>query len=262
METTTNYQWQLPTGDDELSPEPFNKNFVDIDKRLKNVSDTASLVPQKADTSYIDTDVLTIRSAGIYQVDSKCSNLPDDIGEPACGITLIISPKYVVGDGYYYNMLLIAHYAGADDSNGDYISTWSCQIYHNGGSDNFDAPWKHISAPSVYSKTPICVGQWIDGTPIWRWAFLEAWTAEEKNTVISDKSFTIKLNDIVKNNNNMFIINDTVKLYASGTPCVIDDTLCTNTSSTYWDIPDTVTVSNYDGYYGYIEFVTPKNNLK
>ena len=116
-------------------------------------------------------DVLTL-APGIYQIKNDCANLPDDIGSPSCGMTLIITPKAsYYGSGEHYNIHLIANYVNDGSSDNDHTKIWSCQIFVYNGSSSFDMPWTLIyDSIMSYKDTPVQIATWVDGTPVWKCA--------------------------------------------------------------------------------------------
>lgn len=108
-----------------------------------------------------------------------------------------------------------------------------------------------------YSRIPQIVGTWLDGTPVWRLAFIKQFTEID----IAEKAFSISLpvNDV----NNVFITHDVCKIYYTS-PCIIDDVpLAYCVHGTRWDLPESLSIepNTNDGCYGWVEFVTPENNI-
>lgn len=111
-----------------------------------------------------------------------------------------------------------------------------------------------IESSRNYSSTPQEIGEWTDGTPIWRYSFNKTLSASEKNTGECFISLP------VADENKAFVINAFGQL-ATMTPCMIDDAVCTYKGyATFSFTP--VTGAPYDMIYGYIEFVTPASNIK
>ena len=111
-----------------------------------------------------------------------------------------------------------------------------------------------IESSRNYSSTPQEIGEWTDGTPIWRYSFNKTLSASEKNTGECFISLP------VADENKAFVINAFGQL-ATMTPCMIDDAVCTYKGYATFSFT-LVTGAPYDMIYGYIEFVTPASNIK
>lgn len=106
---------------------------------------------------------------------------------------------------------------------------------------------------SEYSSTPVKIGTWIDGKPIWRVGFniTEALTPGE----------LFSFNIPVKSSSDVAIINSFAMLRHDADFCdYIDDRKLNQDAGNTWVLPDNL----YDatGVYGYIEFATSETNIK
>ena len=107
----------------------------------------------------------------------------------------------------------------------------------------------------TYSTTPQRIGTWIDGTPVWRFAFDR--DLEEIEKTDGYVSFQSIVGDVVKNMNYAFVIHAFASTRPAAEPCVIDD-YSTKIDGNAFNIeggPDQT------GIYGYMDIVTPESNL-
>ena len=113
-----------------------------------------------------------------------------------------------------------------------------------------------VNDSSKYSNGPMGIGTWIDGTPVWRVCV--------DDTITSEASYY----DVtrVKDINAAKIINQHMMLYHDGD--MVGDRIeitigpgggAGEESSWYYTRPD---IGAYTNIYGFIEFVTPRSNLK
>ena len=107
---------------------------------------------------------------------------------------------------------------------------------------------------SSYSTTPQRIGTWIDGTPIWRMAFQQEFT--EQDRIDNSVSIDVPVNDCEA----VFVINAWGQMYA-GCPCAVDDILL-EFNSTFTFSGSNFKNTNFDGVYGWIEFASPLSNIK
>lgn len=117
----------------------------------------------------------------------------------------------------------------------------------------------------VYSETPVRIGTWIDGTPVWRQAFNITFT--EEGMQLSDRTFGCDIS--VTDGNNAQPINSIGILRIGTDGCIIDDWICEHDSTlNHWHIPmnegnlSNILANNVSGAYGYIDFATPESNIK
>jgi hypothetical protein len=110
----------------------------------------------------------------------------------------------------------------------------------------------------AYSATPQKIGTWLDGTPIWRMAFNKDLTDSDK----SDGTFILDLSTIVKISDEVFVVDSLAMARCGNSPCVIDDYHCEpDDPGVAWKIP-VIKNLDFEGYYGWIEFVTAESNIK
>ncbi|MDO5398213.1 MAG: hypothetical protein Q4G33_09810 [bacterium] len=119
------------------------------------------------------------------------------------------------------------------------------------------ADLKELMNKNRYSKTPVKIGDWIDGTPIWRVAFKRNFTEEEAN------ENNVSLWDIIpaKDKNTPFVVNYCVNAFFTS-PGLVDDIpgkIGSNVVS--FDVAKN-TFYTSDGLYGWIEFATTENNIE
>jgi len=109
----------------------------------------------------------------------------------------------------------------------------------------------------THTTTPTQIGTWLDGTPIWRVSFDEdyAFTDDVKDSDGYYFNLTTLLN--IKDANNYAILD--CKAYArAGSPCVIDDVIGLRMrENVYFNEAG----DNYDGVYGYVDFITEESNI-
>ena len=123
------------------------------------------------------------------------------------------------------------------------------------------AAYSMVSDLQTYSTTPVRIGTWIDGTPIWRMAFYEdfrEYSESELDVLWSDMSYSVNINQI--DNNQTFVLNGHASLFNNG-PCAIDDYPCSQFNFTF-DFPSNARRDIHNGIYGWVEFVTPESNFK
>lgn len=123
-----------------------------------------------------------------------------------------------------------------------------------------------VQRPHIYSTTPQRVGTWVDGTPIWRFAFDITFTSDEEDMFREERAFYPSYP--VKDANDIWVVNECVMLKPlGGSPCIIDD-VALNRSMGGWYLPaDFGSLPPKDesrpmGVIGWIEFVTAEDNLK
>lgn len=113
-------------------------------------------------------------------------------------------------------------------------------------------------APQLYNATtPIQIGTWIDGTPIWRLAFDV--DLPEDDIAWSDKNYVPDYK--TKNSSNIRKIN--AKAFVRAAVASSSDEECTVTIMGTFDMPPNATYDNgFRGVYGFVEFATPVSNIK
>lgn len=132
--------------------------------------------------------------------------------------------------------------------------------YSNGyaGLEEITTDLKELKNKIRYSATPRKVGEWIDGTPIWRIAFKKNFTADE----LIDKSVLIIDLFSVNDPNVAFVVNYCVNMFFTE-PCMVDDIALKISSCVIsFDLDANITPGETDGICGWIEFATPENNIK
>lgn len=108
-----------------------------------------------------------------------------------------------------------------------------------------------------YRTSPVQVGTWIDGTPIWRIAFKRTLTQAEINANSVNIADLVSIGSDIYNS---FVINSRAYIYL-GSPCVIDDIACGQLTSGSFALdmykPSGVTLAaGNDGIYGFVDHVT------
>ena len=114
-----------------------------------------------------------------------------------------------------------------------------------------------IETLDIYSTTPRRIGTWIDGTPIWRVAFQQAFTEAD----IENMSFTIPVP--VKIKEHAFVTDESCKIYYTS-PSIVDDIAVAPSNYLICNISEKLSMkpTTADGFYGWIEFATPYSNMK
>lgn len=114
-----------------------------------------------------------------------------------------------------------------------------------------------------YSDTPIKIGTWIDGTPIWRWAF-DVSKNEISGFEPSDKAVNIvelNIDDVVNNVQNIFVINAFCAAQNNTGKNAVDDQVGHLNNMSAFEF-DTNFAPTHTGFYGWIEFATVESNIK
>ena len=136
----------------------------------------------------------------------------------------------------------------------------------------------YTSMNAPFSKTITRIGTWLDGTPVWRYTFDGFWSdfnidAEEIALIIEDgylSYYSTRIAEYYKSENRVFMLNGSMWSKTSITKnnggCIIDDyMLIPKFGRMEWEWPSSWTASiinQKDGLYGYIDFVTPYDNIK
>lgn len=205
---------------------------------------------KKAAADILDEEDVLTAAPGIYQIKNNCTHLPSDIGDPEVGITLIVSPESsFFGSNNWKNLFIIANYY----NDIAYTKIWTCQVI---GETGYDMPWTliHDSSAKIYSNTPVQIGVWMDGTPIWRQAFEDA----PEQIELSDQSFDAKSRMNVISHGLCKIIDQRAYRSVMDTPeGMIDYGPAENDSSATFII-----TANTKRVYGYVDFITPASNIK
>lgn len=113
-----------------------------------------------------------------------------------------------------------------------------------------------------YWSSPQEIGSY-EGETVYRMIFHENF--EQNNSIWTDKAWSPLLHNqnLFNDINKIFIINGLAFLKYSSTPCYIDDPVVhLHGSGCNFDWSEDQYNANYEGIYGYIEFVTPSDNLK
>lgn len=125
-------------------------------------------------------------------------------------------------------------------------------------------------AGGAYSNTPVRIGTWIDGTPIWRYA----WSIEFPSSY--DKSVVDCTLPVSSISNISMVVNlkaygaqkdgDTLKFIADDTgDYYIDNNSFKFAGPTYFTMKpsnDLYSHPYFEGWMGYIDFVTAESNIK
>lgn len=134
----------------------------------------------------------------------------------------------------------------------------------------------YASMNAPFSKTITRIGTWLNGTPVWRYTFDGFWSdfnidAEEIALIIEDGYLNYHHTGITRyyeNENHVFMLNGSIWSKSSKNTggCIIDDyMLIPIFGRMEWQWPSSWTTSIInlkDGLYGYIDFVTPHDNIK
>ena len=113
-----------------------------------------------------------------------------------------------------------------------------------------------------YRSAPDEIGAY-EGEKVYRMIFHENF--QRNNSIWTDKAWSPLLHNqyLFNDINKIFIINGLAFLKYSSTPCWIDDPVVhLHGTGCNFDWSEDQYNANYEGIYGYIEFVTPSNNLK
>ncbi len=149
--------------------------------------------------------------------------------------------------------------------------TETCSHYILSGVKDDEYVWEKILTGTIssentsfcgYSTTPVRIGTWIDGTPIWRKAFEYTFTAEDLSSFKEEKSASVSgIASLGGNPNNTAVLGGVCWLRMSGQPCIIDDTQSTHIYQAYFMFPDLDTgyLNNFaadsSGFYGYVDYM-------
>lgn len=114
-----------------------------------------------------------------------------------------------------------------------------------------------------YSSVPERIGAWIDGTPVWRYAFdisideISGFLPEDKAVNMID----LKIDEAVNDYSDIFIINGFCVAQSNTNKSIVDDQAgyLNNMSTFDFSLNFAPTLS---GFYGWIEFVTAESNIK
>lgn len=107
----------------------------------------------------------------------------------------------------------------------------------------------------TYSNNPQRIGTWVDGTPIWRIAVQQ----DISDLNREDKSISVSFP--VQDQTNLFIINEYMRIIYDSDG-IVDDHKLSAIQAGMYDLPSWIsTNTEYDKISGWIEFVTPENNI-
>lgn len=230
-----------------LWKEPYGCTAIEIKNMVYNnvsYSGTISITLKKGYTYILKTTNQPIQQGGKYiNLIGVEIELPPDITEKL--------DKCITDDNFADHNPTAA-YASLDELAAD---TMDARAYANNLMD--------------YSETPRKIGTWIDGTPVWRMAFKYKFDEIDIKDIENDNQFYI-VNFVAEklNTPNGIILNYTVTLAVDiDSPCFIDDiTLAIDgTFGGAVKIDKSMWSGNSSanpGIYGYIEFVTPADNIK
>lgn len=251
MKYSTNYGYKLPEGKDELSPKPFNENFDKVDNKFSSWE--SKIIQYK---EYADIDELV--EPGIYYISDYPFSDSAVFGALCIVLNITVDDRYTEKIQFIFNCNETIKTRYMED---DTWTEWKDLLSITSDKIKDGAVTPEKTSFCGYNSTPVKVGEWIDSTPVWRWSFIHSFTMSEKDEIFNDRYFSLNWNDVIKDLNDVFVLNGNVRLYAGGIPCVIDDANCTNGIGTTWDISVDATKDRFDGYFGYVEFVTPESNI-
>lgn len=218
-------------------------------------------------------DIHSIVKTGIYSIGQNCTGLPAGYSGVGGG-TLIVSSKPGESDSKYrYVNQYIIDTAVDTASEGPTVGNttiYACELYGSG----IDVAWHAVGSNCVYSKTPVQIGTWVDGKPVWRAAII-CTPADLGLTVTEDSpACGIDLDEIMEKLNvvtdtrNVLILCEKINGWNEK-----DATYpkCFSTDMTYNEsfhrlkftdktVDDNIDYTQY--ITGYIEFVTPVSNIK
>lgn len=223
------------------------------------------------DNEYHSVDLNTITVPGIYSV--YCEPGENDTyhypkqpgwdGKTSQGVLIVGNML----DGISQIFVNYAFWANlgtdtAPQETGDYPLIAVRTLAGNGDSVDYD--WQYCrtaSYPKSFSNKPVHIDNWLDGTPVWRYAFDVDIPADD--VAWTDKAWSPIETTNFTDFNNVWLIGGFANIRANEKPCCVDDTpiyLKRYGGAFDWDnytIPPSPT-----GIYGYIDFVTPRSNIK
>lgn len=106
----------------------------------------------------------------------------------------------------------------------------------------------------IYTETPRKVGEWTDGTPVWRCTFEVPITDEDK------ENGSMYIDVPVSSLSDAFVTN-VFAMAGLDSPCAVDDVPCEYEGMQSIAISEHVASSPHNIMWGWYEFVTPENNL-
>ena len=178
----------------------------------------------------------------------------------------ILDQEFPDGD---YSTIIYRREDSYEDPNKGLTET--CSHYILSGVKDDEYVWEKILTGTIssentsfcgYSTTPVQVGTWIDGTPVWRKAFEYTFTAEDLSLFKEEKSASVSgIASLGGNPNNTAILGGVCWLRMSGQPCMIDDTQSTHIHQACFVFPDLDTgylnnfVADSSGFYGYVDYM-------
>ena len=149
--------------------------------------------------------------------------------------------------------------------------TETCSHYILSGVKDDEYVWEKILTGTIssentsfcgYSTTPVRIGTWIDGTPVWRKAFNA--DLDMDDIAWQDKGWSpIKPSDFA-DAASVCCIGGAAFLRVNSTPYFVDDYACgglSNAGATFEWLGNTAPAGAYAGIYGYIDFVTAESNI-
>lgn len=119
-------------------------------------------------------------------------------------------------------------------------------------------------ASQLYDTTPIKVGTWIDGTPIWRWSFDVPLNGLGTGFLPSDQAvglIDLGISAVVNNYTSIFALNGFCAAQNSTEKNLIDDQVGSMYIMNAFDFNSSFSPT-FAGFYGWVEFVTPESNIK
>lgn len=208
-------------------------------------------------------DIHSIVKTGIYSIGQNCTGLPEGYSG-AGGATLIVSSKPgESGSNYRYVNQYIIDTAAVSPTDVN-TTIYACELYGSG----IDVVWHVVGSNCVYSETPVQIGTWIDGKPVWRQAFKHQFNDYEISDIKLDSIYDIQNLLSVKDTNLVFILdyNAHCTVFLDN-PCVMDDLQLMKDDGVGAGVKIIYDARwSNEGYtpgiYGYIEFVTAASNMK
>lgn len=186
----------------------------------------------------------------IVDVAVNCTNLPEDITQEEIEFL----------NGYLLNNLIKLR-RDISQTNLQLSEKLDENFLSNGfvGMGEVTSTIDALEKQTIYSTAPKRVGTWVDGTPVWRFAFQQEFT--DYNRADKDVYVNMPISDITT----AFVINAWCAAFID-VPCCVDDVLLSyNVNGNFSG--DCIAEKSgdeyiYTGAYGWIEFVTPESNIQ
>ena len=247
------------------------------DGAITNAKFAAFHASDMGDTEYHDVDLNTITTPGIYNVycsiasNAETYHYPLSINSSSDGVVTKNDTEgiLIVGNTFDGTSQMFVNY-GFWENTGTESAPQEGAVYPIiavrtlAGSGDVDYDWQYCrtaSYPKSFSNKPVHIDNWLDGTPVWRYAFDvdipaddDAWTDKEW-APIKSSNFT----DV----NKVIVIGGFANVRAMESNCYIDDyPVYIKAAGAFFDWSNDTIYPDSTGIYGYIDFVTPKSNIK